>query len=126
VNLTPRHNATVVETAVVHEALGKFVDGVIARLEARGRPPSPLHDLWRVVRETAPEAEDYCRLFGALGFVALRRPAGSPYTTEDLVAGSSFAPLGWGRRFEFLDDIKKRKRSPYTTEALLPAQVLRR
>jgi hypothetical protein len=57
----------VVETAVTREALGKFVDGVIARLNARGRPASPLHDMWRAVRETAPETEDYCRLIGALG-----------------------------------------------------------
>ena len=58
---------TVVETPVIREALAKFVDGVTARLEARGQLATPLHELWRAIRETAPAAEEYCRLIGALG-----------------------------------------------------------
>jgi hypothetical protein len=58
---------TVVETSVIRNALAKFVDGVVARLAARGRGATPLDELWRAIRETEPEAEQYCQLIGALG-----------------------------------------------------------
>jgi hypothetical protein len=58
---------TIVETSVVREALAQFVDGVIARLAAHGQSATSLNELWRAIGETAPAAEAYCRLVGALG-----------------------------------------------------------
>jgi hypothetical protein len=57
----------VVEIPVVRDALHKFVERVISRLNDRGKRTTPLHELWLSVNETGPEAEEYCQLVGSLG-----------------------------------------------------------
>jgi hypothetical protein len=57
----------VVELSVIRDALRKFVERVIARLDDRGKRTTPLHELWRAIHETTTESEEYCQLIGSLG-----------------------------------------------------------
>jgi hypothetical protein len=57
----------VVGVAVLRDALHRFVQRVITRLDERGRRITPLHELWGAVRDTGPDAEEYCQLVGSLG-----------------------------------------------------------
>jgi hypothetical protein len=56
-----------VETPVFRDALRKFVEQVIARLDDKGKGATSLHELWGAVRDTTADAEEYCQLIGALG-----------------------------------------------------------
>jgi hypothetical protein len=57
----------VVEIPVIRDALQQFVERVTSRLDNRGQRATPLHDLWHAIRNTKPEAEEYCQLIGSLG-----------------------------------------------------------
>jgi hypothetical protein len=52
---------------VVRAALRNFIERVLTRLDELGQRATALHQLWRAIRETGPEAERYCELIGALG-----------------------------------------------------------
>jgi hypothetical protein len=56
-----------VETPVIRDALRKFVEQVIARLNDKGKGATSLHELWGAIRDTTADAEEYCQLIGALG-----------------------------------------------------------
>jgi hypothetical protein len=56
-----------VPTGLVRDALGRFVDSVLQKMSASGFGGTPAHEAWHRVRATEPEAEQYCRLIGALG-----------------------------------------------------------
>jgi hypothetical protein len=58
---------TVIELPVIRHALREFVARVIARLDDRGNRTTSLHELWRAIHDTTPEAEEYCQLIGSLG-----------------------------------------------------------
>jgi hypothetical protein len=58
---------TAIDTAIVCRALRGFVERVLRRLEERGQHATPLHEAWRAICDTDPQAEEYCRLIGALG-----------------------------------------------------------
>lgn len=58
---------TTVETPVVRNALRKFVEKVIARLDDKRKGSTSLHEAWSAVRDTKADAEEYCQLIGALG-----------------------------------------------------------
>jgi hypothetical protein len=58
---------TAIPTPIVRTALQEFVERVLVRLGEQGEPATPLHEAWQAIGETAPEAEIYCRLIGALG-----------------------------------------------------------
>lgn len=55
------------ETAEVRNALSKFVDQVITRLNESGVKDTTLHTAWSSVCQTTAEAEEFCKLIGALG-----------------------------------------------------------
>ncbi len=56
-----------VPTGLVQDVLGRFVDSVLQKMSANGVSGSLAHEAWHRVRSTEPEAEQYCRLIGALG-----------------------------------------------------------
>lgn len=45
----------------------EFVERVIARLNERGKPATPLHEEWQAIRDTNSATEEYCELIGSLG-----------------------------------------------------------
>jgi len=70
----------------VQTAFAGFVDQVFDRLRVAKIDGSLLEEAWSAVRETPPDAEEFCRLMGSLGL--------SPYTgdhpeVEDLLASLS-------------------------------------
>jgi hypothetical protein len=56
-----------VPTDVVRDALASFMDDVLRKMSANGVSDTSAHEAWERVRSTEPDAEQYCRLIGALG-----------------------------------------------------------
>jgi hypothetical protein len=56
-----------VSTDLVRDVLGCFVDRVLEKMSANGVGDTPTHEAWKRVRTTEADAEQYCRLIGALG-----------------------------------------------------------
>jgi hypothetical protein len=59
--------AASIRTDLVQNVLGRFMDGVLQRMHENGVSDTPAHAAWSRVRTTAPDAEQYCQLIGALG-----------------------------------------------------------
>lgn len=56
-----------VPTGLVRDELGSFVDCVLRKMRENGVGDTPAHEAWRRVRTTEADAEQYCKLIGALG-----------------------------------------------------------
>jgi hypothetical protein len=56
-----------VPTRLVRDVLGRFVEDVLRKMSTNGVGGTLAHDAWHRIRTTEPEAEEYCRLIGALG-----------------------------------------------------------
>lgn len=59
----------------VERPLSEFLDAIVQRLTSKGFSNTYMQERWKAVRETAPEAVDYCQMVGALGL--------SPYAKLD-------------------------------------------
>lgn len=58
---------SVVQTDTVREQLANFVEQILARMSEKGVRDSDAHEAWKLVRDTSPDEESYCRLIGAMG-----------------------------------------------------------